>query len=207
MQWRLFEGEYSMSAGNYSDLLRALGQNESGNNYSFVSSVGYLGRFQFGEEALQAIGFYAGDGTHAIDFVGGWTPKAHAFGVYDKASFLASPAAQDAAQQAWFVKVHEDLKALDLLKYEGQWVSGGQVTVSGLLSGAHLVGVWNLKSWLESGGAHDTRDPYGTPVSQYVHKFAGYDTPFHGTTAPVEPSAPPLQPGTGGEIRGGTGVP
>lgn len=169
-----------MSAGTYADLLRALGQNESGNNYSFVSSVGYLGRFQFSEEALQAIGFYHGDGTHALDFVGGWTEKAQGYGVWDKSSFLASPGAQDAAQDAWFQKVWQDATQLNLQSYIGQWVAGVQVTPSGILGGAHLVGVWNLKAWLETGGANDTRDPYGTPVSQYVGKFAGYDTPFSG---------------------------
>ena len=105
-----------MSTGNYGDLLQALGKNESGNNYSFVSSVGYLGRFQFGEEALQAVGFYNGhDGTPQIDFIGGWTPLAATFGVFDKASFLASPAAQDAAQALWFQNIHDDLVKLCLL--------------------------------------------------------------------------------------------
>ena len=77
-----------MTIGTYDDFLRALGQNESGNNYSFVSSLGYLGRFQFGEEALQAVGFYNGDHTWGIDFVGSWTEKAHSYGVWDKSGFL-----------------------------------------------------------------------------------------------------------------------
>ncbi len=179
-----------MSAGTYSDLLRALGQNESGNNYGFVSSVGYLGRFQFGEEALKAIGFYEGDATWAIDFQGGWTEKAHGYGVWDKASFLASPAAQDASQGAWFENIHSDLQALNLLRFDGQWVAGAAVTVSGLLAGAHLVGVWNLKSFLETGGGVDTRDPYGTPVSYYVSKFAGYDSPFSTSQPAPQPSQP-----------------
>lgn len=197
-----------MSLGNYADLLRALGQNESGNNYSFVSSVGYLGRFQFSEEALQAIGFYHGDGTHALDFVGGWTAKAHSLGVWDKASFLANPAAQDAAQNAWFQQVWQDATALGLPGYIGQWVAGVQVSASGLLAGAHLVGVWNLKSWLESGGAIDTRDPYGTPVSQYVGKFGGYDTPFSGVSSGVSSSAQtPVQTSAAGQVLvGGDGV-
>ncbi|WP_309087767.1 calcium-binding protein [Phenylobacterium sp.] len=197
-----------MSAGTYADLLRALGQNESGNNYSFVSSVGYLGRFQFSEEALQAIGFYNGDSTHALDFIGGWTDKARNLGVWDKSSFLASPGAQDAAQDAWFQRVWQDATQLNLQSYIGQWVAGVQVTPSGILGGAHLVGVWNLKSWLESGGAIDTRDPYGTPVSQYVGKFAGYDTPFTGggggggpgpvpTSPPTPAPSPAPQPDTG----------
>jgi Ca2+-binding RTX toxin-like protein len=180
-----------MSTGNYSDLLRALGHNESGNNYSFVSSVGYLGRFQFGEEALQAVGFYQGhDGTGAIDFIGGWTPLAATYGVTDKWSFLANPAAQDAAQQLWFQNIHDDLVKLDLPQYVGQWIGGGQVTMSGLIAGAHLVGVWNLKDYLTSGGQMDMRDPYGTPVSEYVKKFAGYDTPWS-PSAGVSPGPAP----------------
>jgi Ca2+-binding RTX toxin-like protein len=197
-----------MSLGTYADLLRALGQNESGNNYSFVSSVGYLGRFQFSEEALQAIGFYNGDGTHSLDFTGSWTAKAQGLGVWDKASFLATPAAQDAAQDAWMSKVWEDATALGLPGYIGQWVAGVQVSASGLLAGAHLVGVWNLKSWLESGGGVDTRDPYGTPVSQYVGKFGGYDTPFSGAPGGGQTGGPSGgQTGAAGQaLTGGDGA-
>jgi serralysin len=164
-----------MSAGTYSDLLSALGKNESGNNYGFVSSLGYLGRFQFGEEALKAVGFYNGDSTWGIDFIGGWSAKAASFGVYDKVGFLQSAPAQDAAQQAWFANINDDLNALNLGKYEGQTVGGVAITKSGLIAGAHLVGVWNLKTYLETGGAVDTRDGYGTPVSEYVHRFGGFD--------------------------------
>src|SRR6185312_9502499 len=104
-----FIGGYSMSSGTYSDFLTALGHNESGNNYEFVSTLGYLGRYQFGEEALKAIGFYAGDSSAAIDFAGSWTSTAASYGVSDKAEFLASPAAQDAAGAAWFLKIGADL--------------------------------------------------------------------------------------------------
>jgi serralysin len=179
-----------MTIGTYSDFFRALGQNESGNNYGFVSSLGYLGRFQFGEEALQAVGFYQGDGTSAIDFIGSWTAKSGSYGVWDKSGFLNSPAAQDAATTAWFERIDSDLNMLGLRQYEGQWIGGGQITNSGLLAGAHLVGVWALKSYLETRGGNDTRDGYGTPVSQYVHKFGDYQTPFIAGSAPVPAPAP-----------------
>jgi serralysin len=167
-----------MTVGTYADFFTALGKNESGNNYGFVSSLGYLGRFQFGEEALQAIGFYNGDGSWAIDFAGSWTEKAHSYGVYDKQSFLNSSAAQDAATHAWFSKINDDLTQLGLHQYAGQWIGGVQISTSGLIAGAHLVGVWNLKSFLETGGANDTRDGYGTPVSEYVSRFGSFETPF-----------------------------
>jgi serralysin len=206
-----------MTAGTYSDFLTALGQNESGNNYGFVSSLGYLGRYQFGEEALKAIGFYDGDNTPAIDFVGAWTATAATFGVFDKAEFLASPAAQDAAAAAWFVKIGVDLDSLDLGRFDGQTIDGIPITTSGLLAGAHLVGVWALRDFLQSGGAIDTTDGYGTPVSQYVQRFGGFDTPIvlkdDPTSAPSGPAqligtaaADTLTAGAGPNyVRGGDG--
>jgi hypothetical protein len=108
------KGEHAMSAGNYSDFMTALGQYESGNNYSFVSSLGYLGRFQFAEEALTDVGFYVPDGSdNTNDFVGHFTSwAASTYGVTDKYSFLQSPAAQDDAAQKWFAKIISDVKML-----------------------------------------------------------------------------------------------
>jgi Ca2+-binding RTX toxin-like protein len=160
--------------------LTAIGQYESGNNYSFVSSLGYLGRFQFAEEALTDVGFYTPDGSgNMTDFVGGFTPWAAAtYGVTDKYSFLESPAAQDDAVQKWFAKIISDATMLGLDKYVGQTIGGIEITTSGLIAGAHLVGVWNLKSFLESNGADVAQDGYGTTVANYLGRFADYDTPF-----------------------------
>lgn len=188
-----------MAIGSFDDFLRALGKNESGNNYSFVSSLGYLGRFQFGEEALQAVGFYQGDSTWAIDFSGSWTAKANSYGVWDKASFLNSQPAQDAATQAWFSRVNDDVNMLGLKSYLGHWIGGGPITESGLFAGAHLVGVWALKSYLETGGRADTPDGYGTPVSEYVRRFGGYDTPFS-SAGGGQPPSPPSPPPTGDQV-------
>lgn len=125
-----------MSAGSYAQFFQALGPLESGDNYSFVSSPGYLGYYQFAETTLQAAGFYNGDSTSALDFTGSWTATAASYGVTDTASFLASPAAQDAAATAWFQKVYADLGTADLVKYEGQTLNGFTITPSALLAGA-----------------------------------------------------------------------
>ena len=203
-----------MTVGTYDDFFWALGQNESGNNYSFVSSLGYLGRFQFGEEALQAVGFYNGDATWAIDFIGSFTAKGGSYGAWDKFGFLNSPAAQDAAANAWFSKINDDVSTLGLKSYLGRWIGGGQVTESGLVAGAHLVGVWALKSFLESGGAIDTRDGYGTPVSEYVRRFGDFETPFSpGSAQPAPATTPPggddhvlTSPYPGASLTGGSGA-
>jgi len=167
-----------MSAGTYADFFKALGQFESGDNYSFVSAPGYLGYYQFAEESLQAAGFYNGDGTAARDFSGSFTALAASYGVTDKASFLAHPAAQDAAATAWFQKVYADLTSLDLLKYEGQTLNGFTLTPSALLAGSHLLGVWGLKDYLSSGGDTVPHDGAGTSVLDYMQRLSGYDTPF-----------------------------
>jgi Ca2+-binding RTX toxin-like protein len=167
-----------MSAGSYADFFVALGNLESGDNYSFVSNAGYLGYYQFAEETLQAAGFYNGDSTAARDFIGGWTATAASYGVHDKASFLASPAAQDAAATAWFQKVYADLGTTDLIKYEGQTLNGFTITPSALLAGTHLVGWPALKAFLDSGGTAGTHDGGGETVLDYMQRLSGYDTPF-----------------------------
>jgi serralysin len=169
-----------VSNRTYDGLFQALGMRESGGDYGWVSHPGYLGRYQFGEEALTAIGFYSGsDGTGAIDFVGGWTAKAAGFGVHSKGEFLTSTHAQEQAARDWYGHIRQDLNALGLDKYEGQTIAGVELTASGLMTGAHLAGVWALKSWLETGGADVFHDFMGTPITEYVSLFAGYDTPFN----------------------------
>jgi Ca2+-binding RTX toxin-like protein len=168
-----------MSAGTYADFFKALGQLESGDTYNYVSPAGYLGYYQFSEESLQAAGFYNGDNSSSYtDFTGSWTALAASYGVTDKASFLASPAAQDAAASAWFQKVYADLNSLDLVKYEGQSLNGFTLTPSALLAGSHLVGVWNLKDYLASGGDTVPHDGGGESVLDYMQRLSGYDTPF-----------------------------
>ncbi|HKR89728.1 MAG TPA: calcium-binding protein [Phenylobacterium sp.] len=166
-----------MSAGSYADFFVALGNLESGDNYGFVSQAGYLGYYQFAEETLVSAGFYNGDSTAARDFSGTWTATAASYGVTDKASFLASPAAQDAAATAWFQKVYADLGTVDLIKYEGQTLNGFTITPSALLAGTHLVGWPALKVFLGSGGT-GTQDGGGETVLDYMQRLSGYDTPF-----------------------------
>ena len=46
---------------SWQGFMSAVGQQESGNNYQRTNSALYLGRFQFGEEALASIGWYGDD--------------------------------------------------------------------------------------------------------------------------------------------------
>ncbi|MCA3237935.1 MAG: hypothetical protein ACK5RC_13565 [Curvibacter sp.] len=54
----------------------ALGQRESGGNYSAENTFNYLGKYQMGEAALQDTGYVNGDGKPLKnDYSGFWTGK------------------------------------------------------------------------------------------------------------------------------------
>ena len=187
-----------MSTGGYDAYLEALALRESSGVQDKVNDWGYLGLYQMGEAALVDAGYYTADGTAANDWSGTWTGKD---GVHSKADFLASAAGQNAAIKAynavqWGYITHYGLDA-----YLGESVGGVTVTEAGLLAGAHLMGVGNLKNFLQSGGAVVPSDGLGTPITEYFNLFGGYDiTPVSGGSGGGTPV-----PGGGG--GGGTSPP
>jgi serralysin len=173
-------------AGTYQDLLVALGYSESTNRYDYVNSLGYAGRYQFGEAALRMIGYYGLDGTAAADWNNGWTGKD---GINSLADWLANPAVQDKALSEWFNYLWTtEIRDFGLHQYVGTTINGTPITESGILAGAHLVGADQVAVYLNSGGALGATDPFGTPVAEYIAKFSGYA---------VDPiSAPATPPGS-----------
>jgi serralysin len=181
--------------GTYQAFLSVLGYSESTNRYEFVNSLGYAGRYQFGEVALKMTGYYQSDGTSAVDWNNGWTGKD---GISSISEWLNNPKIQDKAVGEWFNYLWDtEIKDLGLQQYVGKTINGVQVTESGILAGSHLVGAAAVGEYLNSGGAKGATDPFGTPVSEYIAKFSGYavDPVFGATTsAPTETStAAPIQ--------------
>ncbi len=158
--------------GNYEDFLHALGYRESGGRYNIENQFGYLGKYQMGEMALKDAGYYKGDPTRKNDWIGEWTGKD---GVWSKEDFLNNPAAQENAIREFHRKMWSYIKAAGLHRYIGRTIGGVQITESGLLGGAHLLGVGGLRKFILSGGRQVPRDGNGTPISEYMRKFAGYD--------------------------------
>ena len=162
------------AATSYGSFLDALGDRESGGNYGAVNTLGYLGKYQFGELALIDVGYYTPDGTAKNDWQPArWTGKG---GVHSKADFLADPAAQEGAIRA-YMKLQWSYLG-DARAYEGQTVHGIKVTVSGLLAAAHLLGAGAVRDFLRSDGTAAPGDAYGTALTEYLTRFKGYDTPF-----------------------------
>ena len=159
---------------SYRDFLDALGERESGGDYGVVNTLGYLGKYQFGELALIDVGYYTADGTPANDWrTGYWTGKE---GVESKADFLADGAAQEHAIRAYMKLQWAYLG--ETQRYAGQVIGGIAITESGLLAGAHLLGAGAVAAFLDAGAVAPPKDAYGTAITEYMTLFSGYDTPF-----------------------------
>jgi hypothetical protein len=192
----------AISACTHSEFLNALANRESSMNPTSVNGFGYAGLFQMGEAALQDAGYYRGDATRTNDWTGNWTGKA---GINSLADFLNNPDAQIQAVVAYQNKITAQIHSLGLDASIGKTINGVPITKSGLVAGAHLVGIGNLSNFINSNGANVPRDGNGIPVSDYVAQFGGCtidaSTPTFsalsaatGTTVIIPP--PPVTPST-----------
>ena len=174
-----------MSKGGINEFLTALFASEGGGDVSVENKFGYIGKYQFGEDALHDIGYYKGDtssnrtasGKFKYDWSGDWTGKN---GATSKEVYLSSAAMQDMAARDWVALLCKRMKRYDLAKYIGETIGGVLVTESGIIAAAHLKGFGSKKhpgvnQFLRSNGATNGEDAFGTSVSQYMGKFADYD--------------------------------
>lgn len=134
----------------YNGFKEALAFKESQGRYGVVNTFGYLGKYQFGLGTLNLMG------------------------VYDSKEFLNDPALQEKtfetniARNKWILR-------RDIKRFNGKRIRGVQITESGILAAAHLAGAGNVKKYLRSYGKNDVADAYGTSISYYIKRFAGYD--------------------------------
>ncbi len=129
----------------------ALAFKESTGNYFSINTLGYLGKYQFGEETLELLG------------------------VYNTDLFLQNPKIQEKTfianmqRNKWILRKY-------IREYKGQVINGILITESGLLAAAHLAGPGNVIDFLKSSGTRsDFADNYGSHLSTYMKMFQGYD--------------------------------
>ena len=129
----------------------AIAIRESQGQYRLVNSLGYMGKYQFGTDALRFFGIKSND------------------------AFLNSPELQEKAFVA-LIKFNK-YKLQDIIEeYRGKTIDGVHVTESGILAAAHLGGAGSVRKFLESNGKKKCKDGYGTTVKSYLRKFGGYET-------------------------------
>ncbi len=134
----------------YNGFKEALAFKESQGRYHVVNTLGYLGKYQFGSSTLNLMGIYNMD------------------------TFLDSPELQEKAF-ATNVARNKWILRRDIKRFTGKRIGGIEVTESGILAAAHLAGAGNVKKYLRSYGKEDVTDAYGSSISYYLKKFAGYD--------------------------------
>lgn len=156
----------------YDDFLSDLGNRESSGNYKAENTIGFIGKYQVGEDMMQDLGYYKGDSTGKNDWVGKWTGKD---GIYSKEDFLNNPAVQERAIKREMNLLNERLSERNFDDYIGRNVNNIKITRSGLLAGMHLVGHGGVRKFLNG---KNIADDYNTTAAEYIKKFGAYQTPF-----------------------------
>jgi hypothetical protein len=134
----------------YNGFKEALAFKESQGKYHVVNTLGYLGKYQFGSSTL------------------------HLMGIYDMDTFLDNAELQEKAFETNIARNKWILRR-DIKRFKGKRIGGVEITESGILAAAHLAGAGNVKKYLRSYGQDDVTDAYGSSISYYMKKFAGYD--------------------------------
>lgn len=148
-----FKTKIPFTANFFIAYKEAIAFKESQGKYRKINSLGYLGKYQFGEQTLQTVG------------------------VYNTSNFLSNPDLQEKAFLALLAKNKWELRN-EIEKYEGTILNGIHITESGILAAAHLGGVRTVKRYFRSNGKRSFRDAYGTSIQTYMKIFGGYDTSF-----------------------------
>lgn len=121
--------------------------NAPNHGYGERGPVGHspLGRYQMNEATLQEAGWRRANGT--------WTDRAAQFGVTDEVSFLARPAAQEAALNDVLRSYERQLRqyrAFDLVGSHVVGIRGDRIpiTAAGLVAAAHREGAPTVRRYL-----------------------------------------------------------
>lgn len=148
----------------------ALAKQESNNDPKKINKFGYIGKYQFGEEALEYLGYYRQDGTKKNDWIGDWTGKN---GIYSKKDFLNNAAVQDHAVKELAMLNWRIARNNKLHHFIGETIHGVTITKAGIIAGMHLKGEKGVINFINF--QQNSYDAMGTGVKDYMHKFAVYN--------------------------------
>lgn len=140
------------------DYLASLINTESGGNWAAQNNAvgaggmaGHFGRVQFGRARLE-------DAMRAGAIPMGTTPE----------QFMASPDLQMAAEAWHFADLEKQLAPL-----VGSVVNGKPLDMAALVAMGHLGGAGGARKYVETGGAYNPSDVYGTSLSDYAATHGG----------------------------------
>lgn len=143
--------EIPFSGKTFIAFKQALAIKESQGRYDIINDFGYVGKYQFGGAALRAVGLPS------------------------RREFLNNPVLQEEAFKALLAINKYELQK-EIQKYSGQIINGVEITESGILASAHLLGASSVKRYLRNNGQIRITDGFGTTMRSYMKRFGGYDT-------------------------------
>jgi len=132
----------------------AIAFKESQGRYHIVNTLGYMGKYQFGESTLNTLR------------------------IYNFEYFLYNSQLQEKAFWA-NCSYNKWLLHDEITKHAGTTIKGINITESGIIAAAHLAGAGSVKRFLRKKGRNKRIvDAFGTSIEQYLIKFADYDISF-----------------------------
>ena len=164
LQELLRRKEKKKQGSDFERFALAIRKAESCNNYKIVNVYGYMGAYQFGMARLCDLGYTESLGYNHPAF--SWKTG------YSKEYFLNHPDFQDRVFREHVIDLVKQIKS-QFAGYIGKTFNGIEITLSGLVAGAHLGGIGGVKNFLR--GTHDNKDAFGTSVSGYIKRFKGYN--------------------------------
>lgn len=163
-----------------SDLSQSLTASINTDAAKIRNDLGYLGLFQFGEAALIDLGYYVhwdnnSDKTKKNDWTGKWSGKKN---IKTLSDFLNSSSKQIEIIGEWINLLCNRLRNRGFNEFYGKIINGIEITESGAIAGAHLVGEGGLGSFFGvSGfkGKYKETDGNNVHISKYIQLFNYYD--------------------------------
>ena len=159
----------------YEEFLHDLGISESSGRYDIINKYGYAGKYQMGEEAMVAAGYYKPKKSYNNKWDGEFTGKD---GVYTIQDFLHNKQAQDNAIREFQRSHWQEYKNRKDDVYIGKVTKNQQITPSGMLASSHLRGTSSVDLYLRNNGNISDRvrcDANKTCIEDYMRKFSNYD--------------------------------
>jgi hypothetical protein len=133
-------------------------------NLGVVNSGGYMGKFQMGSEAFQALGVRMSPRKF----------KRHPLPEHTQDSLFLS-----------FCALNKYYLQKEIDKYAGKRIRGVRLHQGNILAGAHLGGASSMKRYLLTHGRYDFADGNGTHVSYYLRRFENKRLDLRGVKQPL----------------------
>lgn len=148
----------ALNKANFEKAKECLGKRESNNNYEVTNTLGYMGRYQFGAQALEDIG-YIKKGCYK-KYKNAVPSHCWKKGIKNRLDFLKSHSKQDSALEALFLLNEKRLKRNKTLGKEY-----AQSELAQKLFVSHLLGTSAAKKYFKLG--KNGKDAYGATAKEY----------------------------------------